>query len=194
MLARSRSFAVPAKTIGSVVPAWLEPRLGAPKLRVLDVRADGPPDDASGPRLRTAQTVELSAFAHLGGPAGWRAARDRHPARYGPASAYVRGHLPGAIPFDVRALLFDEAGDVVSAPELAIAMSGAGVGDDHTIVLVDDGRPNTALAAAWALVRYGHQDVHILEGGFTRWVGEGREVSRVLVRHAPASFTARNPS
>jgi thiosulfate/3-mercaptopyruvate sulfurtransferase len=102
--------------------------------------------------------------------------------------------VPGAVPFDVRALLFDEAGEIVSAPELAMVMSGAGVGDGHTVVLVDEGRPDVALAAAWALVRYGHCDVHVLEGGFRRWVFEGREVSRERVRHAAASFTARSPS
>jgi thiosulfate/3-mercaptopyruvate sulfurtransferase len=91
----------------------------------------------------------------------------------------------------VRAVLFDHHGNVVSAPELAIAMSTLGVGDDHTIVLVDDGPPDAALAAAWALAKYGHRDVHVLEGGFARWVGEGRPVSREVLRHPGASFTAR---
>jgi len=147
--------------------------------------------DASGPRLRVTETVDLRSFAHLGGPAAWRASPERHATRRGPSNVFVRGHVRGAIALDVRALLFDDDGDVVSAPELAMAMSGLGVGDGHTIVLVDDGRPDAALAAAWALARYGHRDVHVLEGGFTRWVGEGRAVSRESARLAPASFTAR---
>ena len=162
-------------------------------LRVLDVRADTPlrEREESGPRLRVAENIDLRPFAHLGGPAGWRASPYRHPTRSGPSSAYVRGHLPGAIALDVRAQLFDDHGDVVSAPELALAMSGLGVSDDHTVVLVDDGRPDAALAAAWALARYGHKDVHVLEGGFTRWIAEGRAVSREIARLPPASFTAR---
>lgn len=160
MAARARSFpkspfanpAPPRTSLGAVVPAWLEPRLGRADLRVLDVRTGGP------------------------------------------SAAYASGHLPGAVALDVRALLFDEAGEVVSAPEMAMVMSGLGVGDAHTIVLVDDGRPEAALAAAWALVRYGHRDVHVLEGGFSRWIGEGRAVTREVVRHAPASFTAKVPS
>jgi thiosulfate/3-mercaptopyruvate sulfurtransferase len=196
MAARSVSFApsVPSSAIGGVVPAWLESRLGLATLRVLDVRRDASSSDASGTRLRAANNVELRPFAHLGGPAGWKTSRERHPERRGPSSAYLSGHVPGAIALDVRAVLFDDAGDVVSAPELAMAMSGLGVGDGHTVVLVDDGRPESALAAAWALARYGHRDVHVLEGGFARWVGERRKVSREIVRFAPASFTAKVPS
>jgi thiosulfate/3-mercaptopyruvate sulfurtransferase len=99
--------------------------------------------------------------------------------------------VPGAVALDVWAVLFGEDGEVVSAPELAIAMSGRGVGDDHDIVLVDEGPPEAARAAAWALARYGHHGVQVLDGGFTRWVGEGRPITREAVRHPPASFTAR---
>ena len=75
-----------------------------------------------------------------------------------------------------------------------MVMSGLGVGDDHTVVIVDDGCPESANAAARALARYGHRDVHVLEGGFARWVGEGRTTTRAIVRHRAASFTARVPS
>lgn len=183
-----------APSIGGVAPSWLEARLGDPHVRILDVRTDAPREDASGTRLRSGGNVELRPFAHLGGPPAWKLSRERYPERRGLPSAYREGHIPGAVPLDVRAVLFDEAGDVVSAPELAIAMSGLGVGDGHTIVIVDGARPDAAIAAAWALARYGHEDVHVLEGGFARWVGEGRAVSRAVVRPAPASFTARAPS
>ena len=173
------------------MPAWLEARLALPSLRILDVRIDAASSDASGPRLRAANNVELRAFAHLGAPAGWKTLRERHPVRPGPSDAFVQGHVPGSVALDVRARLFDDAGDVVSAPELAMVMSGLGVGDEHTVVIVDDGRPESGIAAAWALVRYGHRDVHVLEGGFARWVGEGRPVSREIVRHRAASFTAK---
>lgn len=120
-----------------------------------------------------------------------RADGPREPAHRGPSTAYVKSHVPGAVALDVRASLFDEVGDVVSAPEMAMAMSALGIGDGHTIVLVDAFRPDTAAAAVWALARYGHTDVHVLEGGFARWVAEGRAVSREIVRHRPASFTAK---
>ncbi len=198
MTARSQPFASARPRalagIGEVAPAWLERRLAQAVLRILDVRTEARSNDASGTRVRATGNVELRAYAHLGGPPVWKTNRERHPTRLGPSSLYLSGHVPGAIALDVRAVLFGDDGGVVSAPELALAMSTLGVGDEHTIVLVDEGRPEAALAAAWALTRYGHRDVHLLEGGFTRWVGEGRAVSREIVRHRPAGYTARVPS
>jgi len=182
--------------VSLVLPAWLEPRLGAPGVSVLDVRSDDDPRqrddrDESGPRLRTAATIELGPFAHLGAAAGWRASKTRYRSRPGAPRIFTRGHLPGAVSLDVRAQLFDEAGVVVTAPELAMAMSRLGVGDGHTVVLVDGAGPQASLAAAWVLARYGHDRVHVLDGGFPRWAREGRAISRVPARPVPASFTAR---
>ena len=105
--------------------------------------------------------------------------------------AFSAGHLPGAIAIDVRASLFDERGKVITAPELALRMSMLGIGDEHEVVVVDDGLSPDALAAAWTLEHFGHHAVHLLDGGFTRWVAEGGAVSDRIVHHAPASFTAR---
>ncbi len=100
-------------------------------------------------------------------------------------------HVPRAVALDVRASFFDAYGEVVSAPELAMVMSSLGVGDEHTIVLVDDGPAVRARAAAWALARYGHHDVHVLDGGHARWLAEKRPLARDVVRFPFASFTAR---
>ena len=109
------------------------------------------------------------------------------------ASAFRIGHIPWSVPLDVRRSLFEPSGAFILAPELAIVMSTLGVGDEHTVV-VGDGLVGPALDAARALFRYQHRDVHVLEGGFARWVGEGRAVSRESVRHPPASYTAKVPS
>jgi thiosulfate/3-mercaptopyruvate sulfurtransferase len=109
-------------------------------------------------------------------------------------AAFRAGHIPWSVPLDVRRSLFEPSGAFVSAPELAIVMSTLGVGDEHSVVIVGDGLVGPALDAARALYRYQHRDVHVLEGGFSRWIAEGRWVSREIVRHAPASFTARVPS
>lgn len=153
-----------AEAVGAVPPAWVERRLGVPTLRILDVRTEVRSSDESGTRLPSTRKA---------------------------STPFLEGHIPGAVALDVRALLFDDDGEIVSGPELALAMSSIGVGDGHTLVLVDEARPTAALAAARALTRYGHRDVHVLEGGFARWVGEGRAVSRDVVRHPPASYTAR---
>jgi thiosulfate/3-mercaptopyruvate sulfurtransferase len=108
-----------------------------------------------------------------------------------PASDYARGHIPGAVNLDVFATLYDPDGAVVSAGELALLMSTLGVGDAHLVIFVDDAVPHAATAAARALARYGHRDVHILAGGHPRWVAEGGSIARDQVRYKGASFTAR---
>lgn len=191
--AHSASVAAQGSSIGTVTPAWLAEHLESPTLRVVDVRADARdlPNEGSGPRLRAASHVDVGPFAHRGGPAGWKTSKDKYTAGPGPSAAFRRGHIPGALALDVRAELFDDSGQLVSAPELALAMSGLGIGDGDTIVFVDEGRAEAALVGAWALARYGHTDVHVLEGGFMRWTAEGRQVSTAIVRRLPASFTAR---
>lgn len=151
---------------GFVDPAWLTRHLREPSLRVLDLRTDAV---ATPPPAR------------------------RQRARGGVPGCFLRAHVPGAVPFEARAL-FEASGAVVSAPELALAMSSAGVGDEHTVVLVDDPPGAAALAVAWALERYGHAEVCILEGGFARWLAEKRPVTREVVRPPVASFTARRPA
>jgi 3-mercaptopyruvate sulfurtransferase SseA len=108
-----------------------------------------------------------------------------------PHALYARGHVPGAVHAPARTLLFDRRGALLSAGEVALAMSNLGVGDEHTIVLVDDARSEDARATARALARYGHYDVHVLDGGFNRWRAEGRPVSITPVAYPAASFTAR---
>ncbi|MDB4884384.1 MAG: Thiosulfate sulfurtransferase, rhodanese [Gemmatimonadetes bacterium] len=147
---------------------WLEEHLGAPWLRVVDVRGEMRPSDKSEPRLRVARRSLGRA-----------------------AASFLLGHVPGSTSLDVARRLYNDDGSVVTAPELAIAMSELGIGNEHSVVLVDDAQPEAALAAVWALQRYGHSAVQILAGGFPRWRAEGRPISFEITRPSFASFTAR---
>lgn len=174
--------------MGAVHPAWLHSRLADPALRVLDVREDRGARDTGA---RSGAHLDLRALAHLGGTDGYHPLKDRYPRLAGPPRIFLEGHVPSAIAMDVRAQLFDDVGGPIGAPELAMVMSGLGVGDEHDVVLVDDGPMGAALAAAWMLHRHGHARVHVLFGGHARWLAEGRPLSVEVVKHAPASFTAR---
>lgn len=179
-------------TAGVISSRWLAENLGASWLRILDVRGGAPVrDDRSGPRLRSYE--DSPRFVELGPKGGWLRA-GVWPATSSPRTSYLRGHVPGSTSLDVGLRLFDESGTLVCALELAMAMSQLGVGDEHTVVLVDDSSPAAALVAAWALRRYGHAETLILSGGFPRWAAEGRPVSHEVVTYPFASFTARIPS
>ena len=56
-------------------------------------------------------------------------------------------------------------------------MSIRGIGDGTTVIAVDHGGGQFATRLWWALRYYGHDDVAVLDGGWNRWVDEGREIA-----------------
>jgi thiosulfate/3-mercaptopyruvate sulfurtransferase len=70
-------------------------------------------------------------------------------------------------------------------------MERIGVGDGSAVVAVDDTGGHLATRLWWALRYYGHDDVAVLDGGFSRWVREGRPVVREVADVPPATFTPR---
>ncbi len=178
--------------VGVIGTRWLAERLGAKWLRILDVRAttSAMRDDRSGVRLRAVASEDEPRLVELPNGAGW-VRRGKWPKMSRTSDAFRRAHIPGSVQLDVAGRLFDANGSVICAPELAMLMSQLGVGDEHTVVLVDDEPPQAALAAAWVLRRYGHDKTLLLAGGFSRWLAENRPVTAEVVRHPFASFTAR---
>ncbi|GIW13883.1 MAG: hypothetical protein KatS3mg062_1322 [Tepidiforma sp.] len=73
-------------------------------------------------------------------------------------------------------------------------MGRLGVTNDTLVIPYDD---NNALLAArmwWVLNYYGHANVRVLNGGWHRWLTEGRPITFHATRPAPTAFTARpNP-
>jgi thiosulfate/3-mercaptopyruvate sulfurtransferase len=71
-------------------------------------------------------------------------------------------------------------------------MEKMGIGDDTLVVTYD---ANGSLSAArfwWVLNYYGHTNVKVLDGGWRRWVAEGRKISFDRARPAAAvKFTPK---
>jgi thiosulfate/3-mercaptopyruvate sulfurtransferase len=108
---------------------------------------------------------------------------------------YDAAHVPGAVLVDWTRDIVDEndAVPVQVATERAFAakMGELGIGDGTMVVAYDDYDHIFAGRLAWALRHYGHDDVRILDGGWSRWVAEGRPTSQDIPERAPAQFTAR---
>ncbi len=110
--------------------------------------------------------------------------------------AFERGHIPGALGWHWKAMLWDPLRREFPDPEtMAARLGAAGIGDETTVVFY--GEPIQFGTYGWWVLRYGgHRDVCLLDGGRTRWVREGRplttEVPAVVpVRYAP---TTADPS
>ena len=121
------------------------------------------------------------------------------PARSGPA-AYAAGHLPRAVFLDVDRDLSAPGGGRGQrvgrhpwprAEQVADVMGRAGIGSATQVVAYDD-QAGAIAARLWYVLRaHGHERVAVLDGGYPRWVAEGRPVDTTVFVPAPVSFTAR---
>jgi thiosulfate/3-mercaptopyruvate sulfurtransferase len=107
---------------------------------------------------------------------------------------YDRGHIPGAMFFDVDEIA--EPGTslphMVPSPELfARKMEGLGIGDDDRVIVYDSAGLSSAGRAWWMMRLFGHPDVALLDGGLPKWKAEGRPLETAVPNPPRRRFTAR---
>ena len=106
-------------------------------------------------------------------------------------SDYNVAHIPGAAFLDLMALSDPDAAlrfTLPSATQLAAALSAAGIGNEHTVVLYSSTTPMWATRVWWMLRGAGHRMALVLDGGFSKWRSEGRVLSNEPTEYAPAHF------
>ncbi len=92
--------------------------------------------------------------------------------------SYAEGHVPGAVGWSWDTQLCDTVlRDIVPREEFEELMSTSGIGNGTTVVLYGDNNNWFAAWAFWQMKIYGHADVRLMNGGRTKWLAEGREVS-----------------
>ncbi len=104
---------------------------------------------------------------------------------------YEKGHIPNAVHFGFQDVV-NTSSRIQSAllpPEKLAQMLGErGIGKDTTVVLYDDTGGFRASRLFWMLEYYGHQNVAMVNGGFPKWVREGRAVTKAIPQIAKAAF------
>jgi thiosulfate/3-mercaptopyruvate sulfurtransferase len=138
-----------------VSTAWLHDQLDNPNLRVIDIRG-------------YVKSVDVG--------------QGKQEATYvGAPEEYAAGHIPGAVYVDWTRDIIDPTADVpvqIAPPQLfAEAMAVLGIGNDTAVVVADHSGGHFATRLWWALKYYGHDDVAILDGGYTKWIAEGRPMT-----------------
>ena len=107
---------------------------------------------------------------------------------------YLKAHIPGA-----RFLDIDAVSDrtqpaphmLPHAEDFGRAMEAIGVGRDDRIVVYDNS-PTRNAARGWFMFRhFGAPNVAILDGGFQKWLAEGRPTDFGEAPHRQASFEAQ---
>lgn len=113
-------------------------------------------------------------------------------------STYARAHIPGAVNLFYLTVANLEArkknGYPVSPQEAGKVFGEAGI-DEKTQVIVYDGGEGPFASGVWfALEFFGHKNVKVLNGGFRKWVKEGRPVTQDVPKVEKKKFVARpNP-
>ena len=94
---------------------------------------------------------------------------------------YDTGHIPGAVKVDWHTDLNDPVTrDYVDGARFAQVLGSRGIIRDTTVVIYGDKSNWWAAYALWVFTLFGHEDVRLLDGGRTKWVAEGREMTRDL--------------
>jgi thiosulfate/3-mercaptopyruvate sulfurtransferase len=108
---------------------------------------------------------------------------------------YDAGHLPGAVFVDPVGELSDPASGLrftMPAPaRVADAFGRSGVGPGTFAVLYCRDHNIFAARLWWMLRAIGWDDAAVLDGGFVRWVAEGRPVTAAVRRHPPGRLDPR---
>ena len=110
---------------------------------------------------------------------------------------YVAGHIPGAVFVN---LAHDLAGERTGTngrhplppPEATAATFGRlGIGPGTQVVAYDQDAGPYASRLWWMLRYMGHDTVAVLDGGWVKWIREGRPVRPGEETRVPAAFTPR---
>lgn len=107
---------------------------------------------------------------------------------------YARQHIPGARFFNIDRIAASETSLPHMLPEAADFQEFAGklgVGNDTLVVIYDTHGLMSAPRVWWTWRVFGHDKVAILDGGFKRWVSEGRAVTTEVPAPRRTSFRAR---
>ena len=148
---------------GLVTTAWLEENLADPDLRVFDT------------------TVHLRPAT----PGPYRIESGR--------ADYEASHVRGAAFLDLAVDLSNpEAALPFTRPSLdrlAHALGDAGVKRGSRVVVYSTTTPMWATRVWWMLRASGFDDVAVLDGGFPKWIAEGRPVEAGALRYAAADLS-----
>jgi thiosulfate/3-mercaptopyruvate sulfurtransferase len=108
-------------------------------------------------------------------------------------TGYAEGHIPGAVLLDNDAIRTANRPPTFlpAEDELAALMGRLGISNATRVIVYDD-RGGIYAARLWFVLNHiGHANVALLDGGWTKWADEKRQVSTTPPTIAPATFTVR---
>ncbi len=111
------------------------------------------------------------------------------------AEFFLNGHIPTAVnPYDnyYKTSLTDRT-HVQTAEKFADTMRGMGISNTTLVVAYDRNGGLYSFRLAWVLRYYRHSSVKVLDGGYQKWVAEGRTLSTTPMHPPQGDFSERDP-
>src|SRR3954464_12735470 len=106
---------------------------------------------------------------------------------------YGDGHVAGAVYLSPVAIRDAKAPPTFLPTPAAFEemMSKLGIADGTRVVVYDERGGIYAARLWWILNYFGHTNVALMNGGWTKWTAEHRSAATAAASPAPAHFTAR---
>lgn len=108
-------------------------------------------------------------------------------------NGYAAAHIPGAVHL-ANAAIRDPKNPPSFVPtprDFETLIGGLGISNRTRVVAYDERGGIYAARLWWILNYYGHSNVALLDGGWTKWSKEGRETTAAAPAVRPATFAAR---
>ena len=110
---------------------------------------------------------------------------------------YSKGHITNAVNLDLFSFHWiDTSQDGISSfnEQFAKIFSRVGISEGKRVIFYDNTSGMLAARGVWLLEYFSHQNVSMLDGGFTKWKNEERAWNTIPTANKPTNFTAKpNP-
>ncbi|MCW5851709.1 MAG: sulfurtransferase [Anaerolineae bacterium] len=104
---------------------------------------------------------------------------------------YEIGHVPGAVKIDWHTDLQDPVRrDYLDRAHFERLLSEKGIATDTTVVFYGDKNNWWACYAFWVFKLFGHADCRVMDGGRTKWVDEGRPLTKEVPAYPATHYQA----
>lgn len=112
------------------------------------------------------------------------------------SNIYNRAHIPGAVNIFYQTLTNLEerkkTGHPLNLKDAERVFSNAGIDKDTRVIVYDEGEGVFASGVWFVLKFFGHKNVHVLDGGFRKWMAEARPATQTAPKVDKKQFVA-NP-
>jgi len=107
--------------------------------------------------------------------------------------AYGRVHIPGAVNPIGNFMKGPNSRLIMGPEQFARELSDMGIGNETRVVCYDASGSLYATRFWWCLRYYGHDACVVVDGGFRKWLLEGRPLDFSVPGRGGATFTASGP-